>query len=86
MLETAYFDLIIVFLFYGAASIFNWVGYAKNIPVIQMASLGAVLFAIIPFMDLVGDEGQAAYGAFILLFVLVNSVMFIMGMVKYRQG
>lgn len=86
MIETTYFDMIILFLYYGAASAFNWLGYKHDIPVVQMATLGAILFAIVPFLEMLEAAALPIYGASTLLFVLVNIVLFIMGMVKYRQG
>ncbi|MDD4972493.1 MAG: hypothetical protein PHT07_23935 [Paludibacter sp.] len=86
MLEITYFDMIIVFLYYGAASVFNWLGYRYDIPIVQMATFGAILFAIVPFLEMLKDAALPIYGASTLLFVLVNAVLFIMGMVKYRRG
>jgi len=72
------FDMIYGIIFFGILTIFNFLGYVKRIPLIQVVSILVMVFSMLALIRIDHFE------AFILLFTLVNLVLFIVGMVRNR--
>jgi membrane protein insertase Oxa1/YidC/SpoIIIJ len=86
MIEQVWFDQQAGYLFYGVLTLFNLYGYEKRIPLIQLAMIGTMMMAIVPFLTMLRPAGLVIYGLSTLLFCLFNICLFIVGMLNYRKS
>lgn len=74
------FTFVVIMLLWVILSILNFLGYFKDIPLLQILAYSIMMLDIVPALDV------TAFRPFLLLLVLLNGIMFILGMVKYWQG
>ena len=74
------FTFVVVLIFWGLMTLINLLGYFKEIPLLQIISTLLMTLAIIPALDV------TSFRPMLLLFVLLNIIMFILGMLKYRRN
>jgi len=56
------------------------IGYFKEIPLLQLIGVGGLLFSLIVLLRI------EHFAPFLLIFILVDMVLFVLGMVRYKRG
>jgi len=74
------FTFVVILLLWIILSILNFLGYFKDIPLLQILAYSIMMLDIVPALDV------TAFRPFLLLLVLLNGIMFVLGMAKYWQG
>jgi hypothetical protein len=58
----------------------SFLGYWKQIPILQLIAVAVLIFSLVIFLRI------GHFAPFLLLFILVNMVLFVLGMIRYYQG
>lgn len=74
------FDIILGLIFFIIITIFNFWGYYKRVPLLQVLSILMIIFSAIAMLRIPDFDG------FNLLFVMANLIMFVLGMIRNYGG